>query len=849
METIPPSYEEATTQDYWKIIAQYIKSSDLCAASLVSRRWHQIFAPYLWGNPASHFGTENDRVYVALTRFKRVLPRVRLTVRELTHTLHLPPAQSELYDGPHAEWLRDVLEQLPNLQSLIVSQLPFFDHSALLVLRQYSTPSEPSKEDDFPIYPLRLLIAAQCGNTTANSLAEALSHWPSLVFLDLSDTVAARDHAVLSCLHYMMGLQVLKLRHVGLRDEDIEVLAEAIGVRVRSLDLRNNKITDASVRKLINTCFRPYSELHANDSIYSGPPVEDWPSGVRRPSPILLDEFRGDDLDERFVRRLTKGVVSRLPSEDLPAPGLTHLYLDQNFVSVEGVSGLLRTRNLNVLDVGLCDTARALGRPQARSSVSHPVDYSAMLPGPEKLTPLLEQYAQQNLTYLRIHHAVVTKPTPAKSGHSPPELQADEIGGAQELHAEEVPRYELNGEAPAFEMGDSSTPRYELAGDPMQFWISPPVGARPTSNPEEEAAISVHRGAAFAPEPVVVDEGPPPVLTATGFGTSAPPINGDAHDLSEDVRMANELEIFGVPKWGSTQGNDHKIIAIIIGRRHELRFNIESTLRGLLPGALPALRTLVLTNVPSTNSDLTAVNALKKFIQDCAVEYKYADIQASLEYKSLYIPGKPRSMQRQYRAREIFALQRIVLEMAPTKQDTLPDSPRTPVSPASSIKAFTYRNRSATEDPDTEAFWRESENDFSFFGDDEECGLPGREPAMRFPMSVLSEKMTLPMDALNSDGLPQLQQVTSNPSIIGGSAGGGGDVVPAKERVDVVAELAKFRRERKAAYGQAVSRGEKYIMGYWPGEVKVVRHHARAAMGKGSDKDYYGNYFEKGLYR
>ena len=60
---VPPSYEEATTRDHWAVIAQYIKSSDLCTASLVSRKWHTIFAPYLWGNPASHFGTENDRVY------------------------------------------------------------------------------------------------------------------------------------------------------------------------------------------------------------------------------------------------------------------------------------------------------------------------------------------------------------------------------------------------------------------------------------------------------------------------------------------------------------------------------------------------------------------------------------------------------------------------------------------------------------------------------------------------------------------------------------------------------------------------------------------------------------------
>jgi len=63
MEEIPPSYESATARDAWTIIAHYIPSSDLCAASLVCRRWHEIFMPFLWGNPASHFGTDNDAVY------------------------------------------------------------------------------------------------------------------------------------------------------------------------------------------------------------------------------------------------------------------------------------------------------------------------------------------------------------------------------------------------------------------------------------------------------------------------------------------------------------------------------------------------------------------------------------------------------------------------------------------------------------------------------------------------------------------------------------------------------------------------------------------------------------------
>lgn len=63
MDLIPPSYESATDRDAWAIIAHYIPSSDLCAASLVCHRWHDLFMPFLWGDPASHFGTENDAVY------------------------------------------------------------------------------------------------------------------------------------------------------------------------------------------------------------------------------------------------------------------------------------------------------------------------------------------------------------------------------------------------------------------------------------------------------------------------------------------------------------------------------------------------------------------------------------------------------------------------------------------------------------------------------------------------------------------------------------------------------------------------------------------------------------------
>lgn len=63
MENIPPSYETAVARNPWGLIARYIPSAELCALNRVNHELHQVFAPCLWGNPASHFGTENDRVY------------------------------------------------------------------------------------------------------------------------------------------------------------------------------------------------------------------------------------------------------------------------------------------------------------------------------------------------------------------------------------------------------------------------------------------------------------------------------------------------------------------------------------------------------------------------------------------------------------------------------------------------------------------------------------------------------------------------------------------------------------------------------------------------------------------
>ena len=82
--------------------------------------------------------------------------------------------------------------------------------------------------------------------------------------------------------------------------------------------------------------------------------------------------------------------------------------------------------------------------------------------------------------------------------------------------------------------------------------------------------------------------------------------------------------------------------------------------------------------------------------------------------------------------------------------------------------------------------------------------------------------------------------------------------------LDVVAELAAWRRERKAAYEAQVRERRRrpsnfpanladldiFVEGYWSGEVKVIRN-AKKNVPKGKmerkgDVDVFGNYFEGG---
>ncbi len=762
--------------------------------------------------------------------------------------------RAQLYDGPHPEWLRDVLEQLPNLQSLIVSHLPFFDHMALLALRSHSDGRRSSIGSETPpMFTLRLLVASYCQNTTPQGLAEALDHFPYLAYLDLSNTLAARDSIVLAKMGTLPQLQVLKLRNVHLRDEGMASLANAIGIRVRSLDVSENELTDQSIRTLLGSCFDAVQQ-GANGSSNtrhrsaSNMPVEDWPAGFVRPDPAVLDEFRDESYDERFVRRLTSKVVSRLPFEDLPQSGITHLYISNNQVSVEGLAALIRSEKLHVLDAAAINTVKAIDRPFANSISSSVTGNNDHLnvPGLEKLTPVLIRCGQ-SMTSLRIDFSLVTTKAPILEdkpplavcelptvGHQQPQELAASTHQIAELNNTEPPTYELDSV--------EIVPAYELPAEPLELSsrITPLKSKLSVPEPEQR---ETRRGSAFSPEVVehqdgvVVDE-PSPVLTATGLSSMAQATNGMTGSAPSFTTHTN-ASIASLPT-----GDPNLSLALIEKQRKDLHTEQEKSPFGLKPYMLPKLRTITLTDVPCYEAHHTAVDALIAFINSCASEANLALDEARLKPATFRKANQLDSRKDHHqKAREIFPLQRIVLEMAPTEAQhvTRAFSPQTSRS-AKSI----HRTLSSTEDADSEALWSASENDFTFFDNQEECGLPASETGTftHMPLSALPEKIAVSADEPAGSSIPPPTQRqpysrhTRKHNQLGEEGG----------PTNVVAELAAFRKERKVAFENAAARGIRHVEGYWSGEVKVVREH-KLGPSIGGRLDYYGNYFERGVYR
>ena len=781
-----------------------------------------------------------------------------------------------------------MLEHLPNLQSLLVSELPFFDHNALTALR--------TGRPDQGHYELRLLLAQREPNTTSLGLAQALLHFPRLVYLDLSYTTPTRDVSVLSILSQLLDLQVLKLRGIGLRDREAEVLANAIGTRVRLLDLRDNFLTDTALRSLLQACFVP-PDADRNEAAQSHlNPRYEWSlSAVPSANILSADSLRSEHLDEHLLAQLTRPLTGRAAFEDLPHVGVTHLYVADNNISVEGLVSLLKTSRLHVLDGGTVDTAESIKkRHQTNTSVGEENNFitTVRFPGAEKLIPALGKDAAEKLTYLRVHHAVVTEDAPVRDSLSMssliPELPAESssteletlLHQTPELDAVDNQRYELpGGDVPVFELADTSVPT-----------------AR--NQREAEQKFRDKRGNGDTQEEVIPGDTEESQATASSEGPGQG--RAPALTLPPDADFP-EVIPSPIPPPSPSQIRADKIQQLTAKRPKNSmlpHLNVEDAdFPYLHPSHIPHLRTLVLTDVPSSVPKSSPIlKSLIRFLTACADEALLASLQARSDYS--LPPGWARANAELQHAKSLFSLERIVLEITPVRKSDVQTGPR------AWIHQVHGESKSSTGDVDSENLWAAAANDFSFFGD-EECGVPDNDPDRLFPMSALNEKILLVPeddDSVHSPPRSELEsagpgyRVSHRSNTIGaerrvGRSGASGLIprssalqpsLPQPEPdIDLVQVLASFRRSKKYEY-EALLRAERqqraadagrsisplspfasspslaspiagqmnascvplHVEGHWKGEVQVVRNTTPG--GKSGVVDIYGNYFEKG---
>ena len=319
--------------------------------------------------------------------------------------------------GVHKDWLSRAFLKLPNLLALNVSGIAFFDHDAILaggIQRQAH---------------LRSLSVRGCVNVTTKAITAFLFKIPQLHYLDLSFTKVDNKKdlgTTLSSRSLLPHLQILKLRQINLTDEDLLWLCGGVtdgqrrmpglGLRVWSLDVRDNLLTDASGGILGQYSsalpgLPSYAEVppppYATSQTSVRPshfivPGTDWPRFFESRLAMLRksENLSGRDDEHGVIEELRNSPRLTLNPTFLPGRdrGITHLYISGNKLTYKGVTLLFSLTTLQALDCGTVSAA------SLRTGSDQACDGDALAAA----LHLVALSRTSPLQYLRINHRVVT---------------------------------------------------------------------------------------------------------------------------------------------------------------------------------------------------------------------------------------------------------------------------------------------------------------------------------------------------------------------------------------------------------------------------------------------------------
>lgn len=387
------------------------------------------------------------------------LDRATIATRSLVRTLDARNFAKDAYDFSSDQQERTLtksfqraLRLLPSVNALLLDGHSDIDHAALVGSQSQSPESNH----------LQILSMIDCSYQLPNTFFNA-PHLQTLVYLDVSNLPGSILPLVQPTL--MPALRILKVRGRELENSACHALVTHFGLRLWSLDLSNNKISDDAIQEFRDWCL-PISQLrtHAHLQVEGGLVTEsggtseygpflfiqesslspsfshqeryfiDAPAYVKN-ADFVTQEYQISRLDgSTTVRKdnadAAKGMLSEchdhIRVDDYQkSTGCTHLRLSHNLISAFGLQKLLRISNGHIQDL-TCDYMPLLPKAGSYRKIWPPhVSLGGILGAAHFFRPVFSS----NLHVLRIHHSLVT---------NIPTLQVDGLSSLARLYLAET---------------------------------------------------------------------------------------------------------------------------------------------------------------------------------------------------------------------------------------------------------------------------------------------------------------------------------------------------------------------------------------------------------------------------
>ncbi|KAH8678209.1 hypothetical protein BX600DRAFT_507175 [Xylariales sp. PMI_506] len=456
-----PSYEEAITEPHWlKLVVPYVSATDWRRCCLVDSDFYRHFAPYLWLDPlvsARKLGLHPNDDLAWYRRFINHVKSVRVSTRSLVRSLDFRAfavTASGLYsteasERAISESFKNLPQLFPQLLCLLITGHPELDPGTLV---RASASGEVHGALSAGIH---LLDLADCPHELTSKLFTS-SFFKNLVYLDVSGIPGSVNSAVKSSLNpeFLPELRILKVRGREMDLPTAILLFRAFRMSLWSLDISHNKLSDEIIHTLLESCFSSLSFRSQSHFDTEGKLVNPRKIGTREYGAFEFieesDYSATFDHPERYIpdappylKRADQGGLQEwqvvrsngiAPSQDDSATAISHLLLSDSLEETTSSAGFLNL-NMRTQQGGLTHlylngnsfTRQGLGKILRGSAgrlqkfesdicrfwlpeyaVPRPLPGSLRVFGHFGLAHLFRPVVSCNIQTLRVHHSLIT---------------------------------------------------------------------------------------------------------------------------------------------------------------------------------------------------------------------------------------------------------------------------------------------------------------------------------------------------------------------------------------------------------------------------------------------------------